>query len=262
MNHYASHLIRTRIWDLPTRLFHWALVVCVVGLVVSGNIGGSAMVWHFRFGQAVLSLLLFRLVWGLIGGRWSRFSSFNLRPGAIIEDLRGRIDARRRTGHSPLGALAVLAFALVLTVQVASGLISDDEIAFSGPLSHLVSSASVSAASAYHKNIGKLLLFALVLLHLLAIIWHTFKGHAIVGAMVHGDKPLEQSEPAARDDATSRLIALAVLLGCFGLSSSMAAKVIIVARPKAMPSTDTAPMPPLPPSTDSETPPIATSIKA
>ena len=219
MNHYASHLIRTRIWDLPTRLFHWALVVCVVGLVVSGNIGGSAMVWHFRFGQAVMSLLLFRLVWGLIGGRWSRFSAFNLRPGAIIDDLRGRIDARRRTGHSPLGSLAVLAFALVLTVQVASGLISDDEIAFAGPLSHLVSSASVSAASAYHKNVGKLLLIALVLLHLLAIIWHTFKGHAIVGAMVHGDKPLEQAEPPARDDSRSRLLALAVLLGCFGLSS-------------------------------------------
>lgn len=219
MNLYASHLVRTRIWDLPTRLFHWALVVCVVGLVVSGNIGGSAMVWHFRFGQAVMTLLLFRLIWGLIGGRWSRFAALDLRPKAVLDDLRGRLEARRRIGHSPLGALAVLAFVLVLSAQVASGLISDDEIAFSGPLSHLVSSASVSAASAYHKNVGKLLLIGLVLLHLLAIIWHTFKGHAIVGAMVHGDKPLEQAEAPARDDARSRLLALAVLLGCLGLSS-------------------------------------------
>ena len=219
MNLYASHLIRTRIWDLPTRLFHWALVVCVVGLVISGNIGGSAMVWHFRFGQAVMTLLLFRLIWGLIGGRWSRFAAFDLRPKAILDDLRGRLDARRRTGHSPLGALAILAFVLVLAAQVASGLISDDEIAFAGPLSHLVSSASVGSASAYHKKVGKLLLIGLVLLHLLAIVWHTFKGHAIVGAMVHGDKPLETAEAPTRDDVRSRLLALAVLLGCFGLSS-------------------------------------------
>ena len=219
MNLYASHLTRTRIWDLPTRLFHWALVVCVVGLVITGNVGGSAMVWHFRFGQAVMSLLLFRLVWGLVGGRWSRFSAFNLRPGAILDELRGRLDVRRRIGHSPLGALSILAFALVLTAQVASGLISDDEIAFSGPLSHLVSSVSVSAASAYHKKVGKLLLIALVLLHLLAIIWHTFKGHAIVGAMVHGDKPLEQAEVPSRDDVPSRLLALLLLLGSFGLSA-------------------------------------------
>lgn len=218
MNLYASHLVRTRIWDLPTRLFHWALVVCVVGLVVSGNIGGSAMVWHFRFGQAVMSLLLFRLIWGLIGGRWSRFVAFDLRPQAILDDLRGRLDVGRRIGHSPLGALAVLAFVLVLAAQVASGLISDDEIAFAGPLSHLVTSASVSAASAYHKQVGKLLLIGLVVLHLLAIVWHTFKGHGILGAMVHGDKPLEQAEAPARDDAVSRLLALVLLLGCFGLS--------------------------------------------
>lgn len=219
MNLYASHLHRTRVWDLPTRLFHWALVISVVGLVVSGNVGGSAMTWHFRFGQAVMSLLLFRLIWGLIGGHWSRFSAFNLRPSAILGELRGRHDETRRIGHSPLGSLAVLAFGLVLVAQVGSGLMSDDAIAFAGPLSHLVSSATVSSATAYHKEIGKLLLIGLVLLHLLAIVWHTFKGHAIVGAMVHGDKPLAQIAPAARDDAFTRLLALAVLLGCVALST-------------------------------------------
>lgn len=65
-------LNKVRVWDLPTRLFHWGLVVCVVGLVVTGEVGDSAMVWHFRLGYGVLSLLLFRLVWGFIGGHWSR----------------------------------------------------------------------------------------------------------------------------------------------------------------------------------------------
>ena len=219
MNLYASHLHRTRIWDLPTRLFHWALVVCVVGLVISGNIGGSAMVWHFRLGQAVLALLLFRLLWGLVGGHWSRFSNFIVHPAAVLKELRGRGLVQWRTGHSALGSLSVIAFVLVLLAQVASGLMSDDEIAFAGPLTHLVSGAIVQTASHYHKEIGKLLLIALIALHLLAIVWHTFKGHAIVGAMVHGDKPLEQVMPASRDDWRHRLLA-AVLMGlCLAISA-------------------------------------------
>ena len=63
-------MVTVRIWDLPTRLFHWSLVLCVAGLIVTGNVGGNAMVWHFRLGYAVLTLLLFRLVWAWIGGHW------------------------------------------------------------------------------------------------------------------------------------------------------------------------------------------------
>ena len=65
-----------RVWDLPTRVFHWALLACVIGLLATASVGGAAMTWHFRCGYAVLSLLLFRLVWGVVGGHWSRFSSF------------------------------------------------------------------------------------------------------------------------------------------------------------------------------------------
>lgn len=218
MNLYASHPHRTRIWDLPTRLFHWALVICVIGLVISGNVGGSAMLWHFRFGQAVMTLLLFRILWGLVGGHWSRFLQFRLRPRELWSELRGRADERLHTGHGPLGSLAVLAFLLLLGAQVASGLLSDDQIAFAGPLTHLVSGATVSQASAYHKEVGKLLLIGLILLHLLAIVWHTLRGRPLVGAMVHGDKPLEQSMPATRDDARSRLLALALMGLCYGAS--------------------------------------------
>ena len=71
MNQAATS--KVRIWDLPTRIFHWSLVFLVIGMVVSGLRGGGAMEWHMRMGYAVLSLLLFRIVWGLVGGRWSRF---------------------------------------------------------------------------------------------------------------------------------------------------------------------------------------------
>ena len=72
-----------RIWDLPTRAFHWALAACVVASVVSAKIGGDAMVWHLRLGYAVLTLLLFRLVWGFVGGHWSRFGSFLYAPSSV-----------------------------------------------------------------------------------------------------------------------------------------------------------------------------------
>ena len=98
-----------RIWDLPTRLFHWLLVLCVVGLVVSANVGGAWMAWHFRFGYSVLTLLLFRVIWGLIGGHWSRFGSFLYGPASLWRHLRGQSPAAHTAGHSPLGALSVFA---------------------------------------------------------------------------------------------------------------------------------------------------------
>ena len=80
----------TRVWDLPTRLFHWLLALTIVGSVASAKIGGAAMVWHMRLGFVVFTLLAFRLLWGLVGGRWSRFASFIYAPGTVWRYLRGR----------------------------------------------------------------------------------------------------------------------------------------------------------------------------
>jgi len=79
---------RVRVWDLPTRLFHWSLVASVAGLVVTGYIGGAMMYWHARLGYAVLALLLFRIVWGFVGGKWSRFTSFMYSPRRVVRYLR------------------------------------------------------------------------------------------------------------------------------------------------------------------------------
>ena len=79
-----------RIWDLPTRLFHWLLAVSVIGLIVTAKVGGDAMNWHFRLGYVVFALLLFRLVWGFVGGRWSRFASFFPTPTRLGRYLRGQ----------------------------------------------------------------------------------------------------------------------------------------------------------------------------
>jgi cytochrome b len=206
-----------RVWDLPTRLFHWALAACIVGLVITGNIGGNWMNWHLRLGYAVLTLLLFRLVWGLVGGRWSRFSSFLYSPGSLLRYLRGQGDVSHRVGHSPLGALSVFALLAVLLLQVGTGLISDDEIAFSGPLVRFVSGDTIASATGYHKNIGKFIVMGLVILHLLAILFYKLvQKQSLVRPMVVGDKQLSVAAPNARDSAGSRLLALVVLGICAG----------------------------------------------
>ncbi|MDI1340860.1 cytochrome b/b6 domain-containing protein [Polaromonas sp.] len=209
-----QHIHKIRVWDLPTRLFHWALVAAVIGLAITGTVGGNAMVWHFRFGYSVLTLLLFRIVWGLVGGRWSRFGAFIYSPASVINYLKGKGKLEHGVGHNPIGAGSVFAMLGFLLAQVGTGLLSDDEIAFAGPLTRFVSNATVGLATNYHTNIGKWILLALVLLHVAAIVVYLRRKHNLVGAMLHGDKELVTAVPASRDDTASRLLALGVLLVC------------------------------------------------
>lgn len=206
-------MVKVRIWDLPTRVFHWLLVVCVVGLVVSGQIGGLAMQWHFRLGYGVLALLLFRLLWGFVGGRWSRFVVFVRSPGVVLRYLRGQGTPDMEAGHNPLGALSVLGLLAVGLVQVSTGLFSDDEIFNSGPLAHLVSSDWVSLASWVHTEVSKVVLIALVLLHVAAIVYYRVaKRRDLVRPMLTGDKELTSAVEPARDTSASRLVALCLFL--------------------------------------------------
>jgi cytochrome b len=207
------HIIR--VWDLPTRLFHWGLVACIVGLAITGYTGGAWMDWHGRIGYATLTLLLFRIVWGFVGGHWSRFASFVGGPSRVTAYLRGALQSHDVPGHNPLGALSVLAMLLFLLLQVATGLIGDDESAFTGPLNRFVSSATGLAATWYHKRIGQWVIVALVVLHIGAVLFHVWKrGENLLPPMFHGDKAVPIPAVPSRDDARSRAAAAAVLLVC------------------------------------------------
>lgn len=217
----AAPAVPVRVWDLPTRLFHWALAASVVGAVASAKIGGNAMVWHFRFGYCVLALLAFRLVWGLIGGRWSRFSSFVRGPATVLRYLRGQASASEHldVGHNPLGALSVLAMLGVLAAQVGTGLLADDEIASTGPLARFVSGATSALATSWHKDWGQWLVIGLAVLHVLAIVAYALRGRALLPAMLRGDKVLAPGTPASADGARERLVAAVALAVCAGFAA-------------------------------------------
>lgn len=211
----AGQTTNVRVWDLPTRVFHWALALSVIGSVATAKIGGGAMVWHFRLGYLAMGLLLFRIVWGFVGGRWSRFASFVRGPGVVLRYLRGQAHPGEHldVGHNPLGAGSVVAMLVVLVAQVGTGLVADDEIANVGPLNKLVETATGLAATSWHKTWGQWIILTLVALHVAAIVFYLVKKqNNLVAPMLSGDKPLAADVPAARDDARSRGLALAVAL--------------------------------------------------
>lgn len=205
-----------RVWDLPVRLTHWALVLCITGLYATGEYGWLTMEWHFRFGYVTLALVLFRLLWGVFGSEHARFADFVRGPGAIAGYLGswGGSDYRPAVGHNPLGALAVLAMLGLILAQTVSGLFSNDEIEWFGPLSERISVQASADWTDWH-HLGQKLLLGLIVLHLLVISAYRFiKREDLVRPMLTGRKD--------RDDATdaswrSPWLALAVFSACLCL---------------------------------------------
>ena len=211
----ATH--RIRVWDLPTRLFHWSLAALIVVSFVTVKLGGNLMIWHERSGYAILTLLLFRLAWGIAGGRYARFAAFVRGPGTVLAYLRGAGGSAHAPGHNPLGALSVLGLLAVVGFQAASGLFTNDDIAFEGPLSVKVSGATASLLTTLHRWNEKTII-ALVALHLAAILYYRFgKRRELVGPMLSGDATFPDAWPASRDDARLRLRALVIAAACGGV---------------------------------------------
>ena len=212
---HATKLIR--IWDLPTRVFHILLILSITGLFITGELIDDAMRFHFWFGYTLLALVFFRLTWGFVGGHWSRFMHFIPSPSKLLAYVRSvRLkQAPLHAGHNPLGALSVLSMLVVLLLQVFSGFLSDDEISNSGPWVDLVSSQWVELATNYHTEIGKVLLIALIALHIAtALYYKQVKKTDLISPMLHGDKELSIDTPHSRDTYTSRLFALSIFVAC------------------------------------------------
>lgn len=205
------------IWDFPLRLFHWLLVLAVIGAIASGK----AENWfvHEKMGLAILGLVGFRIIWGVIGGHHARFLNFPLRLSLLITYLRGRWAGDRlyHPGHAPTGAWATLLILVVLGAMAISGTMSNNDILFEGPLAAWVGENS-DIATEIHETL-ELLVFGVIALHLLAIIiyrkWLKIK---LVPAMITGGID-DQAPPISRiKQAFGVILLIAMVAGAESLA--------------------------------------------
>jgi cytochrome b len=199
------------VWDLPVRLVHWLLA----GLIAFSwwSVHNHHTDWHIWSGCAILTLLLFRLMWGVVGSSTARFSTFVRGPRAVMRYLRG---GWRGIGHTPLGAISVLALLGAVAVQVGLGLISQDpDGLYLGPLATLVSSDTSDAARDLHELWFNVVL-ALIILHVGAIIYFRFRGRRLTKPMITGRAALDSSAPPMR--AGKWWVAVICLVAAFGIT--------------------------------------------
>ena len=211
---------KIRVWDLPLRLFHWVLVFTVVSAILAEEKGGDAMIWHFRLGYTALTLVLFRIVWGLVGSRYARFFEFIKAPSAVIAYIKGMRNgtANKSVGHNPVGGFSVLALLGIVLIQATTGLFSMDEHDHQGPLSQYVGAKWSEIISDFHADVSGTLIYILIGLHLVAIAYYYFfKKDNLLTPMVTGDKEIAVDAPETNDSWGMRLLALAILLGCSGV---------------------------------------------
>ena len=165
--------VAVKVWDLPVRLFHWIITVLFVFQLVTGKVGGELMQWHKLSGYAILTLVVFRILWGFAGSTHSRFSSFMAGP---VKTWRFalRLFSRQavpQLGHNPLGGWSVMAMVATLAVQGVTGLFANDGVSHEGPLSPLVSLDASNLMTDIHDWNLKLII-VLVTIHILAVVFH------------------------------------------------------------------------------------------
>ena len=181
-----------RVWDLPIRLFHWLLLTGIILSFITVKVGGNAMRWHALSGYCVLSLIIFRIIWGFVGSYHARFIHFVPSPKGLTHFLQGKTKAG--LGHNPMGALSVLALLFSVGLQAVSGLFANDDIAFEGPFAKYISSETVELLTSIHRQNEKVLII-LIALHLCAILYYQkFKGENLIKPMLVGDKEIDPSE--------------------------------------------------------------------
>ncbi len=203
-----------RVWDVPTRLFHWSLVLLVAANIYTGNVGGlREMDLHKLSGYAILALVLFRLVWGFVGSRHSRFADFVRGPGEVIGYARSLFGKAHRSfvGHNPMGAWSVMAMLASLLLQAITGLFARDDILTEGPLVRYVSKETSRTLSAIHE-LNATVLYVLIGTHLAAVLGYlVFRKDNLIRPMLTGRKAVA-AEAGNADAPFARSWVAAVIL--------------------------------------------------
>ena len=210
------------VWDLPTRLFHWLLVTLVIASFITGRIGGLWIQYHVWSGYAILVLLVFRLIWGFVGGRHVRFSAFVHGPATVLRYARTmlRRDAPDHLGHNPLGGWSVLAMLITLFVQAATGLFANDDIFTEGPLYPWVSKATSDWLTHIHK-LNQDVILLLVAVHVMAVLFYLMVKHQnLIRPMLTGRKRWhEEAQPSTNHLVKAAIIVSLLAVGVYLLVS-------------------------------------------
>lgn len=202
---------RVKIWDSYIRIYHWLMVVLVVSQIWTASQG--YMEWHQRGAFVLAALIVTRIIWGLIGSESARFSTFLRGPRAVIEHFRELREGRhqKETTHNAAGGWSVVLILLALLVQIGTGLFATDDILFDGPLAHLVSASTRDLLTTIH-HLNVYFIFAILGVHILAIIGYRLIGIPLVMAMIHGykrfgDEHAQRKGPRLRNGLWGLLIA-------------------------------------------------------
>jgi cytochrome b len=185
-----------RVWDLPTRAFHWTLAVLIALQYATGEFHFLDMGWHFRFGYATLALIAFRVLWGFCGSQTSRFTDFLRGPAAVWRYIRSlsSADPPLRPGHNALGGWSVIALLASVSVQAVSGLFASDGIDTDGPFAAQVSDATVKLMSRVH-HWNENVLAILIGLHVAAVLLYLVVKHDdLITPMWSGRKRVTQTQ--------------------------------------------------------------------
>lgn len=201
--------MQKKVWDVPMRLFHGLLAIAVPGSLLTVSLGEAWMHWHQRFGLTVVGLLAFRLVWGLCGPSEARFARFAPTPKRLIAQWHGRWHG---AGHTPIGALSVLAMLGLFGFQAVTGLFSSDDVAFSGPWAAQVTSQVSRTLSGWHRSTEEAL-YLLIGIHLLAIAAYQLRGKQLAGAMLHGHKTVPDTAEPVKPASPVALVAALITAG-------------------------------------------------
>jgi cytochrome b len=210
-----------RVWDLPVRLTHWLLAALIAFSWWSVKYDHTD--WHIWSGIAILTLLLFRLMWGFVGSSTARFANFVRGPRQVLRYLHGDW---RGIGHSPLGALSILALYLVTAIQVGLGLLNeDDDGLYAGPLASFLSPDTTDKIRDFHE-LNFYILLGLIGLHVAAILYYRLvRGKKLTRPMITGRAAID---PAAEPMRSGKWW---VALMCLALALAIARWVVAGAPP-------------------------------
>lgn len=205
------------VWDWPVRVVHWLIVALVAALLTTGLIGNDMLVWHMRAGQTLLALVIFRIIWGFVGSTNARFASFVRGPRAVLDYAMSVIRPPHHAyaTHNPLGGWMVVALLVVLLAQATTGLFTNDDILYDGPLVKWIDKDLSDSIGTWHRRMWWVVV-ALASVHIFAVIGYLMHlGEDLVYPMVSGEKvlPKHLQRPQYAEASTTRALVLLALCG-------------------------------------------------